>query len=101
MKYTDMLMLDIKHIDDEQHKILTGHSNKNILEFARYLSDIKSRSGFVTYLSRREAIMMNILRDFMILLKRWIMSRKWKSFLTIRLENTSGKNWDTIICLQD
>ena len=41
MKYTDMLMLDIKHIDDEQHKILTGHSNKNILEFARYLSDIK------------------------------------------------------------
>ena len=36
-----MLMLDIKHIDDEQHKILTGQSNKNILEFARYLSDIK------------------------------------------------------------
>ena len=84
MKYTDMLMLDIKHIDDEQDKILTS----------------KSRSGFVTYLSRREAIMMNILRDFMILLKRWIMSRKWKSFLTIRLENTSGKNWDTIIRLQ-
>ena len=23
LKYTDMLMLDIKHIDDEQHKILT------------------------------------------------------------------------------
>ena len=22
LKYTDMLMLDIKHIDDEQHKIL-------------------------------------------------------------------------------
>ena len=41
LKYTDMLMLDIKHIDDEQHKILTGKSNKNILEFARYLSDIK------------------------------------------------------------
>ncbi len=41
MKYTDMLMLDIKHIDDEQHQILTGHTNKNILDFARYLSDIK------------------------------------------------------------
>ena len=41
LKYTDMLMLDIKHIDDEQHKILTGQSNKNILEFARYLPDIK------------------------------------------------------------
>ena len=41
MKYTDMLMLDIKHIDDEQHKILTGHSNKNILAMARELSDMK------------------------------------------------------------
>ena len=41
LKYTDLVMLDIKHIDDEQHKILTGQSNKNILEFARYLSDIK------------------------------------------------------------
>ena len=33
------MLLDIKHIDDEEHKILTGHSNKNILEFARYLSE--------------------------------------------------------------
>ena len=31
MKYTDLLLLDIKHIDDEQHKILTGHTNQNIL----------------------------------------------------------------------
>lgn len=41
MKYTDLLLLDIKHIDDEQHKILTGHTNQNILDLARYLSDIK------------------------------------------------------------
>lgn len=41
MKYTDLVMLDIKHIDDEQHKILTGCTNKNILDMARYLSDIK------------------------------------------------------------
>lgn len=40
MKYTDLLLLDIKHIDDEQHKILTGHTNQNILDLARYLSDI-------------------------------------------------------------
>ena len=39
MKYTDMLMLDIKHIDDEQHKILTGQTNKNILDMAEYLSE--------------------------------------------------------------
>ncbi len=40
MKYTDLLLVDIKHIDDEQHKILTGHTNKNILDMARYLSEI-------------------------------------------------------------
>ena len=41
LKYTSIVLLDIKHIDDEEHKKLTGHSNKNILEFAKYLSDIK------------------------------------------------------------
>ena len=41
MKYTSLVLLDIKHIDDEEHKKLTKHSNKNILDFARYLSDIK------------------------------------------------------------
>jgi pyruvate formate lyase activating enzyme len=41
LEYTDLLLLDIKHIDDEQHKILTGHTNQNILDLARYLSDIK------------------------------------------------------------
>ncbi len=36
MLFTDLIMLDIKQIDDEKHKKLTGHSNKNILEFAKY-----------------------------------------------------------------
>ena len=39
LKYTDLVLLDIKHIDDKEHKKLTGHSNKNILAFANYLSD--------------------------------------------------------------
>ncbi len=34
---TDLVMLDIKHIDDEKHRELTGQSNKNILAFAKYL----------------------------------------------------------------
>lgn len=38
MKYTRLVLLDIKHIDDSKHIKLTGHSNKNILEFAKYLS---------------------------------------------------------------
>lgn len=39
IKYTDLILLDIKHIDDEEHKKLTSHSNKNILAFAKYLSE--------------------------------------------------------------
>ncbi len=39
LKNTSLCMLDIKHIDDEKHKILTGHSNKNILSFAKYVSE--------------------------------------------------------------
>lgn len=37
MKYTDLVMLDIKHIDSDKHKNLTGHSNKSVLEFAKFL----------------------------------------------------------------
>ncbi len=39
MKYTDLFMLDIKHIDDTAHRKLTGQTNQNILEMAAYLSD--------------------------------------------------------------
>lgn len=36
---TDLILLDIKHIDDQKHKSLTGHSNKQVLSFARYLDE--------------------------------------------------------------
>ena len=39
MKYTDLFMLDIKHMDDAAHRKLTGQTNQNILEMAAYLSD--------------------------------------------------------------
>ena len=39
MTVTDLVMLDIKHIDPEGHKVLTGHDNAGILDFARYLEE--------------------------------------------------------------
>ena len=39
LKYTSLVLLDIKHIDEDEHKKLTGHSNKNVLDFAKYLSE--------------------------------------------------------------
>ena len=40
MKYTDLVMLDLKQTDTEKHKELTGRTNENILDMAKYLSDI-------------------------------------------------------------
>jgi pyruvate formate lyase activating enzyme len=40
MRYTDLILLDIKHMDDASHQTLIGTSNKNILAFARYLDAI-------------------------------------------------------------
>ena len=39
MAVTDLVMLDIKHIDPEEHKKLTGQSNQYILAFAEYLKE--------------------------------------------------------------
>ena len=36
---TDLFLLDIKHIEDEACKKLTGQSNENTLAFAKFLSD--------------------------------------------------------------
>lgn len=41
LKYTNLVLLDIKHIDCEEHKKLTGHPNTAVLEFAKYLSEKK------------------------------------------------------------
>ena len=38
ISFTDLVLLDIKHIDSASHKKLTGFDNKNILEFAKYLN---------------------------------------------------------------
>lgn len=39
MDLTDLVMLDIKHIDADKHRELTGQVNDEILKFAAYLSD--------------------------------------------------------------
>ena len=41
MAVTDLVMLDLKHIDPQGHKELTGHDNRGILAFAWYLEEKK------------------------------------------------------------
>lgn len=35
---TDLVLLDLKHIDEKKHIELTGKSNRSVLEFANYLA---------------------------------------------------------------
>ena len=68
---TDLVMLDIKQIDDEGHKTLTGHSNKNVLAFARYLGEkgkpMRVRHVLVPGYTEDEALLKRLgafLKDF-------------------------------------
>ena len=46
LKHTDLVLLDIKHINSEKCKKLVGISNKLELDFARYLSE----NGITTWI---------------------------------------------------
>ncbi len=39
LSVTDLVMLDIKHIDEDEHEKLTGMKNSHIKEFARYVAE--------------------------------------------------------------
>ena len=39
MSVTDLVILDIKSMDEKRHIEITGHTNSNILQMAQYLSD--------------------------------------------------------------
>lgn len=40
LKYTDLVLLDIKHINRDKHKEITGSKNDHVIEFARLLDDL-------------------------------------------------------------
>ncbi len=40
LEYTDIILLDVKHIDSAQHQLLTGKSNTKTLAFVDYLREI-------------------------------------------------------------
>lgn len=39
LKYTDLVLLDLKHMDNDEHIKLTGVSNDKVKKFAKHLSD--------------------------------------------------------------
>ncbi|MGL4818727.1 MAG: pyruvate formate-lyase-activating protein [Bacilli bacterium] len=45
---TDLILLDLKHIDDAKHRVITGQPNGHILNFARYASE-KNQPVWIRY----------------------------------------------------
>lgn len=41
LKYTDLILMDIKAIDNDLHKTITGKDNKNVLDMFNYLNEKK------------------------------------------------------------
>lgn len=46
LKYSDVVLLDIKHFDNEGYKEVTGKSMKGFYEFSSYLNDYKGKIWF-------------------------------------------------------
>lgn len=48
LEATDLVLLDLKQLNDEKHTVLTSQSNERILRFARHLSD-KGKSIWIRH----------------------------------------------------
>lgn len=48
IKYVDLFLLDIKHINDDKHRIITGQSNKHTLDFLAFL-DANGKKTWIRY----------------------------------------------------
>ena len=64
MEVTDLLLVDIKHIDDACHLALTKQHNTNILDMLKYLDEIQKpvwiRHVLVPGINDQEIYLMNL-----------------------------------------
>lgn len=72
LPFVDLFLLDIKHIDSDKHKHITGVGNENTLAFAKFLSD-NDKATWIRYvlcptLSDKESDMIK-LKNFINTLK--------------------------------
>ncbi len=92
MKVTDLLLLDLKEMNPERHRRLTGRENDNILEFARYLSEIGKPVWIRHVLVPERSDFARTYRPqaFLDTLRTW---NEWRSCHTIPWEYLNGKIW--------
>lgn len=86
VEYTDLVMLDIKHMDREAHKALCGVYNDNVLAFAKYLA----QKGVPTWVRRVVVPGITDQRDELFELGRFIASLKNVKALDVLPYHTMG-----------
>ena len=72
MKVTDTVLLDIKHIRDEEHRKLTKFTNHTSLIVPAIFLRFKSLFGYVTFLFRESLTTMNICTNLPLFSTRFI-----------------------------
>lgn len=93
LQYTDLVLLDIKHIDPRKCKDLVGYSNENELNFAKYLSnnniDMWIRQVLIPTITDNEKDLIN--------LKKFLDSLKTLKKFELLPYHTLGKyKWDNL-----
>jgi pyruvate formate lyase activating enzyme len=93
LEVTDLVMLDLKQMNDEIHQDLVGVSNHRTLEFAKYLAN-KNIKVWIRYVVVPAGLTMTTLRIASVNLPAiWAMSRKSNCCLTTSWVNTNGWRW--------
>ena len=93
LSLTDLVLLDIKHINDEKCKELVGFSNKKELNFAKYLSN----NNIPIWI--RQVIVPGITDDEkdLIILKEFIASLKTVNKVELMPYHNLGKfKWESL-----
>ena len=88
MKLTDLVMLDIKHMDSAKHIDLTGMDNKNVLAFAKFID------SFNVEICIRHVVVEGITdsADYLKELGRFIGTLKHLRYLDVLPYHTMGVN---------
>ena len=97
MEVTDLVMLDIKHINEEGHRILTGQSGENIKEMARLMSDLGQPMWIRHVLVPERNDKDEYLQALAAFIRELKTVREWKFFPIIPLGSLSGEIWEFLI----
>lgn len=93
LEVTDLVMLDLKQINDDIHQILVGVSNHRTLDFARYLQKKANEPGYAMWWC--PAIRMMTIRHTGLASSHgiWRMSRRLNCCPTMNLASINGSRW--------